>query len=175
SLIERLSNDRGASFSLTLSNLMPYLIGSFLFAMPYSIQNGGFVTMLAFTVTALLADISAVALVVSMYEISPKSKKRKRICRDYVDIAREAFGEKASRFLNGLLLTHLFTSGIVCFVLLGQAMRAILIPYVNLSQMQIMAIFAVPTVPTLFVRKLSVLAYLSIVTILALFIGAIAT
>ncbi len=175
SLIEKVSDDRGASLGLTIFNLIPYLIGTSLFATPYFMAKSGYMTIIAFLLTALLADITSVLMVDSMYEVSPKSKLRKRVRGDYVDIANAAFGSKASKLMNLLLITHLFTSGVVTFVLLGNAMFAILFLYVPLSKLAMMGTFSLLVLPTLFVRKLSQVAYMSMVTVIALITGALAT
>eukprot|EP00794_Sanderia_malayensis_P003484 gene3484-3982_t len=175
SLIEKVSDDRGASFGLALFNLLPALLGTAIFTLPYAIALGGYATIPIFIIISLLADFTALLLVDSMYEVSPKSKIRKRTKLDYVEVARGAFGKTGGKLMNFVLIFYLFAVNIVCLVLIGKSFFSILRRFGTVSNQEAMAIFSVLVIPTLFIQKLSHLAYLSILSIVAIAIGVIAT
>ena len=175
SLIERFSDDRGASFSLALFNLLPCLLGSGIFSLPYAVLIGGWVSIPTFLVISVLAGYTAMLLVECMYEISSKSKQIKRIRLDYVEVAQAAFGKAGGRVLNAILVSYLFAVNVIVLVLIGKSLHAILRSYVSLSTQAVMAIFSVLVIPTLFIQKLSHLAYLSMICTASVAVGWVST
>lgn len=171
SLIEKISDDRGASFSLTIANILPCLLGSSLFTMPYVIRNSGYITMVILILLAILSNYTAVLLLDSMYEISPRSKKRKRVCGDYAEIAKVAFGDRMAKFVNCVLIFYLSATNVVVLILIGNTFYALLSMYVPLSKLAMTAIFSILVIPALFVRKLSHLAYLSLLSMFCVIVG----
>ena len=174
SLIEKISDDRGASFGLTIANLLPSLLGSTLFTMPYAMRGCGYISIIALLLLAALSNYTAFLLLDTMYETSPRSRKRKRVCGDYADVAKAAFGVKIGRLMNFILVFFLFTGDIVLMILIGNAFYALLTIYVPLSKIEFTAIFSTLVIPTLLVRKLSHLAYISMVATTAVVVGALA-
>ena len=175
SFVEKISDDRGATFGLTVANLLPCLLGSSLFALPFAIRSGGYTLLIVFILMSLLANFTSHVLIDSMYEISPRSRRRKRTSGDYVEIAKAAFGDKMSRLMNVILIFHLFSSTVVILILIGKAFFAVLSMYVSLSMLEMTAIFSTLVIPTLFVRKLSHLAYLSLLATFAILLGGLAS
>lgn len=173
SIVEKLSDDRGASFPLTMFNILPALLGSALFSLPYAMAIGGYSTVIVFFLTALLSSMTSLLLVDSMYEISPRSKRRKRTKLDYVDIAEAAYGKWGSHMMNFTLVLYLFAANIVNIVLLGKSMHNIIQPYVDISLRAVMSIFSILVLPTLYIQRLSHLAYLSLLSSLSIWIGGI--
>eukprot|EP00794_Sanderia_malayensis_P003485 gene3485-3983_t len=174
-LVEFVPNDCEASLGLTYFNMMVYLISPCIFVMPYMIAKSGYITIVAMLFTAFLTDVTSHLLIHCMYEVSPTSKKCKRTRSDYIDIARAAFGPKASKLMGYLLLTHLSFYGLYSFILVGNAVCAMLPVNSTLSKRAIMAISAVVIMPSLFFRRLSRVAYMSLLTTLTLVIGALST
>ncbi len=175
SLIEKFSDDRGASFGLTMFNLLPMLCGAAIFTLPNAVAVGGYVTIPFFILISIMADFTSMILVDSMYEVSPKSKKLKRTKLDYVEIARAAFGKPGGRLINFILIFYLYAVNVVSLVLIGKSVYAILASFAPLSSKAVMAIFSITVIPTLFIQRLSHLAYLSFLSVLAITIGAIST
>ena len=175
SIIEKMSDDRGASFGLTMFNILPALLGSALFTIPYAISIGGYSTIPIFILIAMFADFTCLLLADCMYEVSPRSRRLKRTKLDYVEIAEAAFGRHAARLINFTLVFYLFASNIVVLVLIGKSFYSILSRYTDLSLNAMMAIFSILVLPTLFIQRLSHLAYLSLISTLAIIVGSIAT
>ena len=175
SLIEKISDDRGASLSLTIANLLPCLLGSSLFTMPYALRGCGYISIFILIILAMLANYTAFLLLDAMYETSPRSQKKKRVRGDYVEIAKAAFGQKMATVMNIILVFYLSTSDIVLMILIGNAFYALLLQYVPLSKLEMTAIFSLFVIPTLFVRKLTHLAYISILATFAVMLGGMAS
>ena len=178
SLVEKLSDDRGAAFVLTIGNILAFLLGSAIFSMPFTVAAGGYVFIAAIILVSMLADITGILLADCLYEISPRSKSLKRVRLDYLEIASAAWGKNGSRIINFVQVFYLFALGIVNLVLLGNSFYAVLegslqhgIP---LSLTAISAIVAVIVIPSLFIQRLCYLAYFSVLSIISIFGGIIA-
>lgn len=175
SLIEKLSDDRGASLGLTIANLLPCLLGSSLFTMPFALRGSGYASIVILILLSILANYTAFLLIDTMYEISPRSQKSKRVRGDYVEIAKVAFGDKMARLMNFILVFFLSTSDIVIMILIGNAFYALLALYVPLSKLAFTALCSTLVIPTLFIRRLSHLAYLSMIATFFVVLGGVAS
>ena len=174
SLVEKLSTDRGATLILAIWNLLPLLQGSAVFSMPYTVVKGGYMTLLFIAIMSLMADVTGLILTDCLYEVSPRSGIRKRVRKDYVDIARTVWGNHGARLLNVILVFYLFTGDVVNILLLGKSIYDVLSPVTSLSFASLTAIFSVLAYPTLFITRLTILAYLSMLSVFSIMIGIVA-
>ena len=175
SLTERLLGERGVSPTLAVANLLPFLIGSATFSLPYAVARGGLLSVLLFVIGTVLADVTGILLADALYATSSRSKKRKRIRLDYVELAHAAAGKNGSRAVNFVLIFYLCANNVVNLVLIGKSMYEMIHEYSTpLSQVAVTAIFSVLVIPPLFIKSLSKLAYLSMVSTFSIITGGIA-
>ena len=153
-------------------NILP--IGSSVFSLPYCVVIGGYAVIPIIFLMSILADVTGLILVDCLYAVSPKSKQRKRVHLNYVDIARTVWGEHGARVLHALLIFYLFSGCVVNILLLGKSVNELLQPYTHLSFELLTIIFSVLVYPTLFIRKLTVLAYLSMSAVISIIVSIIA-
>ncbi len=171
---QRSLGDYGVSSFLAIANLLPFLIGSATFSLPYAVARGGLISIPGFIIITLLADTSGILLADALYT-SSKGQKKKRVYLDYVELAHAAAGRCGSRLLNFVLIFYLYANNTVSLVLIGKSMYDILHEHATLSLMAITVIFSLLVIPPLFITKLSKLAYLSTVSTLSIIVGGIAS
>ena len=150
-------------------NILP--LGTSVFSLPYCVAVGGYVIIPIILLISIMADVTGLILIDCLYAESPKSKQRKRVHLNYVDIARTVWGEHGARLLNALLIFYLFSGCILNILLLGKSVHQLLKMYTNLSFGALTIIFSVSVYPTLFIRKLTALAYLSLLAAVSIIGG----
>ena len=161
----------GASVPLAMLNILP--LGTSIFSMPFCVMDGGYFVLVAIILISIMADASQTLLADCLYAISPKSKLRKRVHASYIDIARAVWGEKGGKMLSLTLVTYQFTGVVVNILILGKNVYNLLHPFTSLSFGSVTAIFSVLVYPSLFIRKLTVLAYFSMTALTSLVVAVI--
>ena len=171
-----LRNEQGVSTNLAVANLLPFLLGSATFALPYAITRGGYLTIPAFIVITILADVTGLLLIDALYEGSsdwPSSRNRKHL--DFVELGRAVAGRFGACIINFALIFYLYAMDTVNLVLIGCSIYAILHDCTNLSLTATTAIFSSLVLPPLFIKSLPKLAYLSMISSLCILIGGVAS
>lgn len=169
-------NEHGVSTYLAVANLLPFLLGSATFALPYAVICGGYLTIPAFIVITILADVTGLLLVDVLYQSSSDwPSSRNRVYLDLVELGRAAAGKFGACLINFALIFYLYAMDTVNLVLLGRSVYAILHAYTNLSLTAATAIFSSLVLPSLFIKSLSKLAYLSMMSSLCILIGGVAS
>ena len=169
-------NEQGVSTHLAVANLLPFLLGSATFALPYAVTSGGYLTIPAFIVITILADVTGLLLVDALYEGSSDwPSSRNRIHLDFVELGRAVAGRFGAFIINFALIFYLYAMDTVNLVLIGRSIHAILHDYTNLSLTATTAIFSSLVLPSLFIKSLPKLAYLSMMSSLCILIGAVAS
>ena len=178
SLTEKLTDNCETSSWLAVGSIFPFLTGSAVCSMPFAIAAGGYASIAAIIIVSVLADSTGLILVDCLYEISPRTKLRKRVRLDYDEIAAAAWGKHGSRLTYFVQVSYLYATVIICIVLLGKSFYAVLDSClqraVPLSLTVVTAIISVAVIPTLFTKKLSVMGYFSMLSIISLVIGMVA-
>ena len=162
----------GASALLAMWNILP--LASSVFSLPYCVAIGGYIVLPIIFVISTMADATGILLVDCMYENSPKSKERRKVHSNYVDIARSAWGEYGAKLINFVLVFYLFSGCVLNILLIGKSIYDILHPHTSLSFTSLTIFFSASVYPTLFVRKISVLSYLSMAAFTSLFVAVLA-
>lgn len=168
--------EQKVSTPLTIANLLPFLLGSATFALPYAVVNGGYATIPAFAIITILADVTGLLLVDALYD-APSSERasKKRIHIDYVEVARAAAGTKGAQILNFTLLFYLYAMNTVNLVLIGRSLYSVLHDITHLNLNATTALFSMLVLPTLFIKSLPKLAYLSMMSTICIITGGIAS
>lgn len=174
SLLEKLSEDGQAPSMLAMWNMMNMILGiSALFAMPYAISLGGFPALAALLLVGVICDRTAVYLVDCLYEVSPKSRLRKRVRGNYAEIAADAWGPKGGRLVDFVTVTLAFCICILMVMALGTSVLDLLKTVVSLDLQVWCLICTLALVPVVFIERLSVLAWLSMSAVVALIVCVI--
>ena len=171
SLLERLSEDGQAPTILALWNMINMTISSSsVVAMPYAIALGGFAALLLTLFIGFFNAVTSVLLVDCLYEISPKSRLRKRVRASYAEIGADVWGPIGGRLVDFTTVGLSYCSCVLIVMVLGSSMRDLFSNLVVLSIQEWCLLCTVVLLLTVFIKKLSVLAWLSMLAVLAVFI-----
>ena len=121
-----MTDDSETSSLLAVGNILPFLTTSAVFSMPFAIATGGYASIVAIILLSVLADFTGLILVECLYEISPRTKLRERVRRDYDEIAAAAWGKHGSRLTYLVQVSYLHATVIICLLLLGKSFYVVL-------------------------------------------------
>lgn len=170
-LFEKLSEDGQATTILALWNMINMILASSsVLAMPYAIALGGFAALFLILVIGFFDDITSVLLVDCLYEISPKSRLRKRVRASFAEIAADVWGPMGGRLVDFITVGLSYCSCVLMVMMLGSSMMDLFRKLIVLSIQEWCLLCALAMLPTVFVKRLSILAWLSMLAVLAVFI-----
>lgn len=171
SLLERLSEDGQAPTILALWNMINMTFSSSsALAMPYAISLGGFAALLLILVVGFFDAVTSVLLIDCLYEISPKSRLRKRVRASYADIGADVWGPMGGRLVDFTTVGLSYCSCVLLVMVLGSSMRDLFSDLVAMSLQEWCLLCVLALLLTVFIKKLSLLAWLSMLAVLAVFI-----
>lgn len=170
-LFEKLSEDGQATTILALWNMINMILASSsVLAMPYAIALGGFAALFLILVIGFFDDITSVLLVDCLYEISPKSRLRKRVRASFAEIAADVWGPMGGRLVDFITVGLSYCSCVLMVMMLGSSLMDLFRNLIVLSIQEWCLLCALAMLPTVFVKRLSILAWLSMLAVLAVFI-----
>ena len=171
SLIERLSEDARASAKLALWNVLNVIISSnSVLGMPFAIALGGLAALPLTLLIGVLEGMTSVLLIDRLYEISPKSRLRKRVRASYSDIGRDVWGSIGGHIVDVIRIGLTYGSCVLRIMVLGNTMKELLSNHVGLSLQEWCLVCTVALLLAVFIKRLSALAWLSMMAVLAAFI-----
>lgn len=171
SLLERLSEDGQAPTILALWNMVNMTISSSsVIAMPYAIALGGFAALFLTLLIGFFDAVTSVLLVDCLYEISPKSRLRKRVRASYAEIGADVWGPTGGRLVDFTTVGLSYCSCVLIVMVLGSSMRDLFSTLVVLSIQEWCLLCTLVLLLTVFIKKLSILAWLSMLAVIACFI-----
>ena len=172
-LNEKLSEDRRSSLFMAVSNMLPVMQGSIVFAIPYAMLKGGFLFIPSCIMLCMMADFSGLLLVECLYSISPRSKVKKRIYADYKDVTEACWGKVGGQIVNALFITYVVANNVVNAVLFGKCIKNLLYDYVFLNEKEFILLSSFFLTPMLFIKKLSVMAYFSLIGVISIIVASL--
>ena len=171
SLIEKLSLDGKASTILALWNMISMILSSSsLLAMPYAVALGGFAALFVLLLIGFLGDFTAVFLIECLYDVSPKSRIRKRVRSSYAEIAADAWGPVGGRVVDFIIVSLAYCTCILMIMVLGSSMRDLFQDLFSMTVQQWCLLCTLAVLPTVFIKQLSFLAWLSMLAVIAVII-----
>ena len=168
SFVEKLYPNRQSTVKIGTWNLVPILAGSAVFSMPYAIVNGGFFSLIFMIVMSLISNVTGVLLLDCLYELSPNSGRRKRARKDLVDIARAIWGRAGAFLVHFIVVVYLFLGDVLNMLLLAKSVYSLLHTCTKLSFVALACLFSLLAYPTLFIKRLTILAYISLLSIISI-------
>jgi len=170
SLLERLSEDGQAPTILALWNMINMTIsGSNVIAMPYAIALGGFAALFLTLLIGFFDAVTSILLVDCLYEISPKSRLRKRVRASYAEIGADVWGPLGGRLVDFTTVGLSYCSCVLMVMVLGSSLKDIMNNLVVLTLQEWCLLCTLALLLTVFIKKLSILAWLSMFAVLAVF------
>ena len=171
SLIERLSEDARAPAKLALWNVLNVIISSnSVLAMPFAYALGGVAVLPLILLVGVLEGSTSVFLIDCLYEISPKSRLRKRVRASYSDIGRDVWGPIGGHIVDVIRIALAYCKCVLRIMVLGHTMKELLSSKVDLSLQEWCLVCTAALLLVVFIKRLSSLAWLSMMAVLAAFL-----
>ena len=169
SLLEKITEDGKAPAFLALWNILNMIQGtSGVLGTPYAVALGGVASLIAMVVLGLMCDLTGVLLVDCLYQVSPKNGRRKRVRESYSEIAADVWGPCGGKLVDVMTVVYSYSCCTLYIMLLGTTVHDLLGTLTPLTIDQWCLVCACAVLPMVFIRKLSVLAWISMVAVFAL-------
>ena len=152
-------------------NLVSDIEGTGLLALPYVILKGGVFALIALVVTPFISCYTGRILIECLYEKDEKGRKV-RVRANYRHLANACWPTFGGAIALVIQLVDLTLLASLYLVLVASLVHSILID-VPVSERMWMFIAAILGLPSLFLKNLSHIAWLSLVSVVALVIAAV--
>ncbi|XP_078344517.1 vesicular inhibitory amino acid transporter-like [Oculina patagonica] len=153
-------------------NLMSDIEGTGLLGLPYVIAHSGLVAIAALLVVPLITYYTGAILIDCLYEKN-EAGERVRIRSNYKELGRACWPRFGATIVAAVQLIELFLLASLYLVLCASLTSSIF-PGLPLSDKVWMLIAAAIGLPTIFVKNLSQVAWLSLLSVIALLVAVIA-
>ena len=173
SLVERESFDRQASALLAGWNVTNLIQGMGILGIPYAVKEGGIAGACCIFIVALFCDVTGILLVDCLYEYSPRSKKRKRVRTNYPEVGDAVWPRVGGTVVSIIQTVELYAAAVLYLVLLTTMFHQVTKKFVSLTLQEWAVVCACAVLPSIFIRRLSLIAWMSMIAVFSL-MGAIA-
>ena len=147
--------------NIRLSFIFPYQIGLGQLSTPYGLENGGWISIFLLVGLGVICAYST-CLLGKCLEKNPRS-------RSYIDIGQQAFGTKGKVLAAIFVYTEIFMGLVSYTISLHDNLDTVFtgitveIPHIHLPKSQLLTVIAVlVALPSLWLRNLSTISFLSI-------------
>lgn len=168
SLVEKECLDRQASAVLAGWNVTNLIQGMGILGVPYAVREGGVAAVICIFIVAMFCDVTGILLVDCLYEISPRSKLRKRVRSSYPDIGDAVWPGVGGKVVSVVQTIELYAAAVLYLVLLTTMFSQITNKYIPLSMNEWAVICAVAVLPSVFITRLSLIAWMSMLAVFSL-------
>lgn len=168
SLIEKPSDDRRASAFLAGWNVTNLIQGTGILGVPYAVRMGGWAAVAANAIIAFLCCYTGKLLIECLYEKSKRTGQVKRVRVNYPEVGEAVWPRWGNRIVSIVQFCEMFGGVISYLVLLGTIFSDILHKYAPFDIYTWCTISACIALPGLFVRRVSVIAWISMISVFAL-------
>lgn len=168
SLVEKECFDRQASAILAGWNVTNLIQGMGILGVPYAVREGGVAAVICIFVVALFCDVTGILLVDCLYEISPRSKLRKRVRESYPDVGEAVWPGVGGKVVSVVQTIELYAAAVLYLILLTTMFAQITEKYVPLSLNKWAVICSVAVLPSVFIKRLSLIAWMSMLAVFSL-------
>ncbi|KAL9967095.1 hypothetical protein ACROYT_G025260 [Oculina patagonica] len=168
SLLEKPSDDRRASAFLAGWNVTNLIQGTGILGVPYAVRMGGWAAVAANAIIAFLCCFTGKLLIECLYVKSKRTGQVKRVRVNYPEVGEAVWPGWGNRIVSIVQFCEMFGGVISYLVLLGTIFSDILHKYAPFDIYTWCAISACIALPGLFVRRVSVIAWISMISVFAL-------
>lgn len=168
SLVEKECQDRQASAFLAGWNVTNLIQGMGILGVPYAVREGGLVAILCIFIVAIFCNITGILLVECLYEISPRSKQRKRVRSSYPDVGEAVWPGVGGKVVSVVQTVELYAAAVLYLVLLTTMFAQITSKYIPLTLNEWAVVCAVAVLPSVFITRLSLIAWMSMLAVFSL-------
>ena len=147
-------------------NIVNFIEGIGFLALPYAIKEGGIVIIVAFFIIPVCLWYTGKVFIECFYD-TDKKQRRVRARSTYRELGEILFPKYGGYFVTAFLALNLFLISVSYLVICGSLMSHAL-PSVPLTVIAWTCIAGVAVFPTTFLKSLSDIAWLSVVSVIAL-------
>lgn len=163
------SNDRNNSAVVAGWNISNLIQGIGILGIPFAFSHGSWAAIPVTVIIALTCCHTGNLLIECLYERCPRSGEMKRVSDSYGSIGNRVFPRFGGRLVTGVSMIEMFGGLILYIILLARMSTEIiqpLIPQLNIYYCSIITTYA--TMPLLFVTRLSIVSWFSLLAVLGL-------
>lgn len=168
SLLEKPSDDRRASAFLAGWNITNLIQGTGILGVPYAVRMGGWAAVAANAIVAFLCCYTGKLLVECLYETSKRTGQKKRVRVNYPEVGEAVWPRWGNQIVSLVQFCEMFGGVVTYLVLLGTIFNDILHKFAPMDIYTWSAISACVALPGLFIRRVSVIAWISMISVFAL-------
>ena len=161
-----------ASVWKTVVNLLNYIEGVSFLALPYALKEGGIGALVAFIVIPIILWYMGTILIECLYDEDGKGRKI-RARSGYKDVGDALLPKYGGYVLSVIVQMELFFVSVSYLILFGSVMHHAL-PSVPITELMWISIAGVLVLPTTFLKSLSQIAWLSVISMFALVVVVVA-
>ena len=155
-----------------LINLMSDIEGTSILALPYAISQSGVLAIAALIVLPFVAFYTGAILIDCLYDENDAGE-RVRVRSNYKQLGEACSPRYSGTIVSAIQLIHLFLVASL-YLVLSSALANGIFPDLPLSNKVWMFIAAAVGLPTLFLKNFSQVAWLSLISVIAIFMAVIA-
>lgn len=168
SLVEKESFDRQAPALLAGWNVTNVIQGMGILGIPYAVKEGGLLAVVSIFIVAVFCDISGILLVDCLYEISPRSKLRKRVRESYLEVGDAVWPGVGGKVVNVVQTIEMYSAAVLYLILLTKMFSQITAKYLPLGVNEWAVVCSLAVLPSVFIRRLSLVAWMSMMAVFSL-------
>lgn len=171
SLLEKPSEDRRASAFMAGWNVSNLIQGTGILGVPYAVRMGGWAGVVAILVIALVCCFTGKLLVDCLYEESKRTGQRKRVRTNYPEVGEAVWPGWGNKIVSIVQVCEMYGGIIMYIVLLATVFHDMLQTVTNLDIYTWAVICAYVAFPGIFIRRVSVIAWISMFSVFSLMCG----
>ena len=156
----------GSSVWKAAVNLVNFIEGIGFLAVPYALKEGGIAAIVAFMITPVTLWYTGTIVIECLYDEDEHGNKH-RVRSGYKDLGDVLLPKYGGYIVSGLIQLDLYLVSVSFLVLFGSVMRHVL-PSVPITELMWIGIAGGLVLPTMFLKSLSQIAWLSAASVVAL-------
>ena len=168
SLLAKPSDDRYASSVLAGWNVSNLIQGTGILGVPYAVAQGGWAAVASIFVVAAVCCYTGKLLISCLYETSKKTNIKRRVRVNYPEVGEAVFKKRGHTIVALVQICEMFGGVIMYVVLLGAVLGDLLKASTHLGPSEWAAISCVIVLPALAIRRMSIISWLSMISVFAL-------
>lgn len=171
SILEKPSNDRRASAWLAGWNVTNLIQGTGILGVPYAVMMGGWTAVAIIAIVAAICCYTGKLLVECLYVESKGTGQIKRVYINYPEVGEAAWPGWGNRIVSVVQVCEMYGGIIMYIVLLATVFSYILNQLTPLDIYQWAVVCAYVALPGIFITRVSVIAWISMISVFALLSG----
>ena len=168
SMLAKPSDDRYASAWLAGWNVSNLIQGTGILGIPFAVHQGGWAAVFSIFLVAALCCYTGKLLIGSLYEESKKTGIKRRLRVNYPEVGEAVYNRFGFNLVAIVQVVEMFGGVTMYIVLLGTVLGELLQAKTGLGTYEWAAISCVVALPSLFIKRMSIISWLSLMAVFSL-------